>query len=48
MIKRQFIIRKYVLARDASEAIRLDKSTKVSDVWVDKDWEESKELGYGK
>jgi hypothetical protein len=36
-----FIIRKYVMARSAVEAIKLDKSTPVDDVWIDDDWKNS-------
>ena len=33
-----FIIRKYVRARTASDAIRRDKITPVHDVWIDEEW----------
>lgn len=33
-----FVIKKYVMAKSASQAIRKDKTTPVDDVWVDDDW----------
>jgi hypothetical protein len=35
---KMFILRKYVRAKSASDAIRKDKQTPVDDVWVDDDW----------
>ena len=36
-----FVIRKYILAKSASDAIRKDKTTPVDDVWVDDDFKKS-------
>jgi hypothetical protein len=36
--KKRFIIRKYVMAKSASDAINQDKKTQVDDVWVDEKW----------
>ena len=33
-----FVVRKYILAKSASDAIRKDKTTPVDDVWVDEDF----------
>lgn len=33
-----FIVRKYILASSAKEAIKKDKTTPVDDVWVDEDF----------
>jgi hypothetical protein len=33
-----FVIRKYVRATSAAEAIRMDKRTAVDDVWIDDTW----------
>lgn len=33
-----YIIRKYIRASSAQEAIKLDKIKPVDDVWVDDDW----------
>lgn len=38
MDKKQFIVRKYVLATSAAQAIRLEKHIKVDDVWIDDEW----------
>lgn len=35
---KMFIIKKYVRARSASEAIKLDRTIKPDDVWIDEDW----------
>lgn len=37
---KMYVIRKYVMAKDAPSAIRKDKTTKVHDVWVKDDWQE--------
>ena len=36
--KKLFIVRKYVWAKDAKQAIQVEKKKKVDDVWVDDDW----------
>lgn len=36
--KQQYIIRKYIMATSAKDAIRRDKDSEVNDVWVDQDW----------
>jgi hypothetical protein len=33
-----FVVRKYIKAISAADAIRRDKTTPVDDVWVDDDW----------
>lgn len=33
--KKIYIVRKYILAKDAKEALRLDKVTPVDDVWAE-------------
>lgn len=33
-----FVVRKYVMAHSAAEAIRKDKTTAVDEVWVDEEW----------
>lgn len=38
--KTKFVVRKYIFAKSATEAIKLDKKTPVSDVWVDEKWVE--------
>ena len=36
-----YIIRKYVAAKSAAQAISLDKKTPVMDVWVDEDFKKT-------
>ena len=33
-----FILKKYVMATSASDAIKKDKITPPQDVWIDEDW----------
>lgn len=42
--KVKFVVRKYIMATSAQEAIRLDKSTPVHDVWVDERWMEQDQM----
>lgn len=41
--KVKFVVRKYIMAGSAQEAIRLDKATPVHDVWVDERWMEQEQ-----
>lgn len=34
-----FVIRKYIKARSATEAIKKEKTHPVDDVWIDADWQ---------
>lgn len=52
MNKKLFIVKKYVYATSAKDAIKKEKETQVDDVWVDEEWKknqllESKNIGYG-
>lgn len=38
MLKKLFIVKKYVWAESANQAIRREKNQPVDDVWVDDDW----------
>ena len=40
--EKMFVIRKYIKARSALEAIQIEKNKPVDDVWVDDEW---KKLG---
>jgi hypothetical protein len=40
--KRQYIIRKYIMASSAKDAIRIEKKSEVDDVWLDQDWEKER------
>jgi hypothetical protein len=44
---RLYIVRKYIMAKSAKEAIERDKKSEVDDVWVDEDWK-SNEVGFKK
>lgn len=37
-MKKLFVIKKYILADNAQEAIKKDKTHKVDDVWMDDDF----------
>lgn len=37
----QFVVRKYVTATSARDAIRREKKVPVCDVWVDEDWKKN-------
>lgn len=39
--KQLYIVRKYIWAKSAKEAIRKDRITGVQDVWVDDEWKKS-------
>lgn len=36
--QKMFVIKKYVMAKDAMDAIRKEKKTPVSDIWIDDEW----------
>jgi hypothetical protein len=36
--RKLFIVKKYIMATSASDAIRKEKTTRPDDVWVDEDW----------
>lgn len=40
---KRFIVRKYIMAKSASEALKLERRHRPDDVWVDEDWK--KEAG---
>lgn len=35
---KRYIVRKYIMAKSAKDALRIEKKTKPDDVWVDEDW----------
>jgi len=52
-MKKLFILRKFIKANSAEEAIKKDKVTKPDEIWVDEDWKKdnidkvkSKECGF--
>lgn len=40
-MKKQFIIRKYIMAESLRQAIQLDSKTPVHDGWVDEEWKKA-------
>lgn len=50
---KQYIVRKYVMALSAGDAIKKERGNKVDDVWLDEEWAKQNPLpnnnvGYGK
>lgn len=45
---KRFIIRKYVMARNIPEALRLDRKTAADEVWVDPEWLKLQDDNYKK
>jgi len=39
--KKQYVIRKYILARSAAEALRIEYKFKADDCWLDDDWKKN-------
>jgi len=39
--KQLFIVRKYIWAKNAATAIKLDRKTPVQDCWVDDEWKKN-------
>lgn len=39
-----FVVRKYVKARDVSEAVRIERTLKPDDVWVDEEWKKGSNM----
>ena len=37
-IKKRYVVRKYIMAKSAQEAIRKDRTHKPDDVWIDDEW----------
>lgn len=46
-IKKLFVVRKYVYAKDASEAISMEIDCAAHDVWIDDDWKKAHPEKYG-
>lgn len=38
MKDKRYIVRKYIMAKSASEALRKEKKVRPDDCWVDEDW----------
>lgn len=39
--KKLFVIKKYVWAKSAHDALRLEKKTPADDVWIDEEWKKN-------
>ncbi len=44
MKDKQYIVRKYVMAKDIKDAIRKEKHAPVLDAWIDDDWKKENPL----
>lgn len=38
MKDKMFVVKKYIMAKSASEALRKERNVKADDCWVDEDW----------
>lgn len=43
---KRFVVRKYIMAQSAADAIKKDKIAPVFDVWVDDDFKKDNEIGF--
>ena len=45
---KQYIVRKFVIAKNVKEALKKEKTMIADEAWIDTDWKEdkSKEIGY--
>lgn len=41
---KRYIVRKFVMAKNAKQAMRLEKAQEVDDVFLDENWMEANEL----
>lgn len=46
--EQMYVIKKYIMANSAIEAIKKDKQAPVHDVWVDEDYKKNNPIGYTK
>lgn len=44
-MKKLFIVRKYVTASSAAEALRIEKRVSPDDIWLDDDWKKAQPNG---
>lgn len=46
--QKRFIIRKYVMATSAKDALRKERTAEVDDCWVDEKWldEQTRQIGF--
>ena len=41
-IQKRFIVKKYIMASSAHEALKKERRVRPDDVWVDEDWKKEK------
>lgn len=41
---KRFIVRKYIMAKSASEALRKELKIKADEVWIDPDWIKDRDI----
>lgn len=41
MKQKRYVIRKYIMAKSASEALRKERKVRPDDVWVDDEWKKN-------
>jgi len=39
-MKKQYVIKKYIMANNAREALRLESKIKADEVWIDEAWKD--------
>ncbi len=44
-MKKRFVVRKYIMATSAREALKLERNAAADDVWIDEDWKKDQQLG---
>lgn len=43
-MKQLYIVRKYIMAKSAQDAIRKDKLAPINDIWLDEEWKKNQLL----
>jgi len=43
--KKRFIVKKYIMARSAAEALLIEAKIGADDVWIDEEWKNKNEFG---
>lgn len=53
-MEKQYVIRKYVLAKNVTDALKKERDIRADEAWIDEDWKKqnpnitSKEIGFKK
>ena len=51
MQEKQYVVRKYIMAKNAKDALKKEKDVRADEVWLDEDWKRenlSKVIGFKK